>query len=172
VVDEKQTEENLEVLEQRDDIALLEEKNQVILADLQRLQADFANYRKRVNAEQSRLKDQILAEFAKEFLPVVDNLERAVSAKDASSESLEQGVRMTMKGIEELFQRLGITPIEALGQQFDPRFHEAMLQVESEEHANNEIVEELQKGYIYQDRLLRPSLVKVALNVKEVKNNE
>ncbi len=172
MVDEKQTEENLEVLEQRDDIALLEEKNQVILADLQRLQADFANYRKRVNAEQSRLKDQILAEFAKEFLPVVDNLERAVSAKDASSESLEQGVRMTMKGIEELFQRLGITPIEALGQQFDPRFHEAMLQVESEEHANNEIVEELQKGYIYQDRLLRPSLVKVALNVKEVKNNE
>lgn len=172
MVDEKQTEENLEVLEQRDDIALLEEKNQALLADLQRLQADFANYRKRVNAEQSRLKDQILAEFAKEFLPVVDNLERAVSAKDASSESLEQGVRMTMKGIEELFQRLGITPIEALGQQFDPRFHEAMLQVESEEHANNEIVEELQKGYIYQDRLLRPSLVKVALNVKEVKNNE
>lgn len=172
MVDEKQTEENLEVLEQRDDIALLEEKNQALLADLQRLQADFANYRKRVSAEQNRLKDQVLAEFVKEFLPVVDNLERAVSAKDASSESLEQGVRMTMKGIEELFQRLGITPIEALGQQFDPRFHEAMLQVESEEHANNEIVEELQKGYIYQDRLLRPSLVKVALNVKEVKNNE
>lgn len=172
MMDEKQTEENLEVLEQRDDIALLEEKNQALLADLQRLQADFANYRKRVNAEQSRLKDHVLAEFVKELLPVVDNLERAVSAKDASSESLEQGVRMTMKGIEELFQRLGITPIEALGQQFDPRFHEAMLQVESEEHVNNEIVEELQKGYIYQDRLLRPSLVKVALNVKEVKNNE
>jgi len=132
--------------------------------------ADLENFKKRLMREKedaSRFANEALV---KELLPVVDNLERAVShTKGGNEGSLVEGVEMILKGLLDALGKHGVVQISAVGQPFDPQLHEAMAQVESAAREPNTVLEEHQKGYLLKDRLLRPSLVTV---VKALKSNE
>ena len=132
--------------------------------------ADLENFKKRIMREKedaSRFANEALV---KELLPIVDNLERAVShTKGGNEGSLVEGVEMILKGLLDALGKHGVVQISAVGQPFDPQLHEAMTQVESADYEPNTVSEEHQKGYLLKDRLLRPSLVTV---VKALKSNE
>jgi len=138
-----------------------EEKNQHL-----RTLADFQNFRRR--KEEERVTDRQYAnrELVIGILPVLDNFERALAAaeKTQSYDSLIDGVKLTLRQLNDFLTKNGIKPIEALGESFDPNLHEAVMRVEDSEHPENTVVEELQKGYTMHDRVLRPSMVKVAHN--------
>ena len=103
----------------------------------------------------------------RELLPIIDNLELAIKAAaeaaDSTDTCLLDGVELTRKEILKVFENFHVEPIEALGKPFDPNFHEAVMREESDEHPENTVVNELQKGYLMHDRLLRPSMVVVAM---------
>lgn len=127
-----------------------------------RLRADFDNFRKRSDRERAEIERYALVEPARELLPVVDNLDRALAAA-GGADDLRRGVEMILRQLEEVLRRLGITSIPALGERFDPSVHEAVLHEESAEVAAPTVVQELQRGYRLNDRLLRPAMVKVAV---------
>lgn len=134
------------------------------LAQLQRLKADFDNYRRRMMQEQARWQDQAVGQFLLQVLPVLDNLERAVaSAEKADMEALRQGLDLTLRQFRDTLDRVGIQPVDADGQPFDPNLHEAMMRVEGGEAAEGTVLETLQKGYVFKGQVLRPALVKVAV---------
>lgn len=125
-----------------------------------RLAAEYDNFRRRSAKERENLYADVYAEALSVFLPVIDNLERA--AQYADGESVAKGVAMTLKGITDTLERLGITEIEAAGKPFDPEIHNAVLHVEDETLGESVVVEVLQKGYRKGDRVLRYAMVKVA----------
>jgi molecular chaperone GrpE len=130
----------------------------------QRLQADFANYKKRVGKEKERLKANATKELLSELLPVLDNFERALlSSKDNQelSDFLE-GMEMISRQLYDVLKKEGVEIIPTVGEEFDPKFHEAVMKVESDEHESGIITEELQKGYMFKEQILRPGMVKVA----------
>lgn len=131
-----------------------------LFARLQRLQADFDNYRKRVKAEKQEWTTMAVCELVKDLLPVIDNLERAKAA-EGSLESLVAGVDLVYRQLYSILEKQGLRVIEACGAGFDPNCHHAIMQVECGEPENT-VVEELQKGYKLHERVLRPSMVKVA----------
>lgn len=138
----------------------LREENAQVFARLQRLQADFDNYRKRVRAEMQDWATHSLCELVRELLPVIDNLERAKQAT-GTTEALLEGVDLVHRQFLSVLEKYGLSMIEACGIQFDPSMHHAIMRVEGAE-PENLVVEELQKGYRLKDRVLRASLVKVA----------
>ena len=125
-----------------------------------RLAAEYDNFRKRTAKERENLFADAYADALAVFLPVLDNLERA--AQFADGESVAKGVAMTLKGISDTLDRMGITEIEAEGKPFDPAVHNAVLHVEDESVGESTVVEVLQKGYRKGDRVLRYAMVKVA----------
>ena len=125
-----------------------------------RLAAEYDNYRKRTAKEREHLYADVYAEALAVFLPVVDNLERAAQFSDG--ESVTKGVAMTLKGIKDTLEKLGITEIEAQGLPFDPEVHNAVLHVEDDSVGESVVVEVLQKGYRKGERILRYAMVKVA----------
>ena len=125
-----------------------------------RLAAEYDNFRRRTQKERENIYADALEEALAAFLPVLDNLERAAMYNDG--ESVAKGLAMTLKGIADSLEKLGITEIEALGKTFDPLVHNAVLHVEDEAYGEGEIVEVLQKGYKKGDRVLRYAMVKVA----------
>jgi molecular chaperone GrpE len=133
---------------------------------LLRLQAEFDNYRKRMDRERRELGDHFAAELLAEFLPVLDDVERAQRAADASADpvlaSHRQGLDLIQKQFLELLKRRNVSPIEAEGADFDPNLHQAVGQEVSDEHREGEVIDDLRRGYQLGDRLLRPSMVKVA----------
>jgi molecular chaperone GrpE len=127
--------------------------------------AEFDNYKKRSAREMKDLAKFANESIAKELLLVVDNLERAIASASERcnpDDPLVQGVEMTLKDTLKLLERHQVVPIESLGKPFDPTFHQAMMQMEVEDRPANTVVQELQKGYMLHDRLLRPSLVAVS----------
>ena len=128
---------------------------------LLRTAAEFDNYRKRMDKERRDLAEYTAGEAIKDLLPIIDNLERALQAS-ALDDPLRKGVELIHKQMLEILRRRGVTPIEALGADFDPNVHEAVTQEESARHREGEVMEELQRGYKVGDRLLRPAMVKVA----------
>jgi molecular chaperone GrpE len=128
---------------------------------LLRTAAEFDNYRKRMDRERRDLAESTAGEVMKELLPIIDNLERALHAAE-QDDPLRKGVELIHKQMLEMLRKRGVTPIEALGADFDPNFHQAVIHEESAQHREGEVMEELQRGYIVGDRLLRPSMVKVA----------
>jgi molecular chaperone GrpE len=128
---------------------------------LLRTAADFDNYRKRVDRERRDLAEQTAGEAIKDLLPIIDNLERALQAA-AEDDPLRKGVELIHKQMLEMLRKRGVTPIEALGADFDPNVHEAVTHEESDQHREGEVMEELQRGYKVGERLLRPAMVKVA----------
>ena len=130
---------------------------------LARMQAEFDNARKRAAKEQQDFRDFALADTIKTLLPVVDNFERALQSKSEPGD-FRSGIELIYKQLRDVLTRLGVQPIDAKGQQFDPRFHEAVEMVDSTDAADHEVLEEWQRGYKYKDRLLRPAMVRVARN--------
>lgn len=127
-----------------------------------RLRADFDNYRKRTERERADIERYALAETLRDLLPVVDNLERALSAQSEAGD-LRKGMEMILRQFHEILKRYGLSPIPALGERFDPAVHEAVFHEESDSVTTPTVAMELQRGYRLNDRLLRPSLVKVAV---------
>ena len=126
-----------------------------------RLCAEYDNFRKRSQKEKDSLYADIKAETLKKFLPVYDNLVRALD-QSTEDEAYRQGVEMIMTQFNTTMEKLGVTEIESLGQKFDPAFHNAVMHVEDAEKGENEIVEVFQKGFIMGDKVIRFAMVKVA----------
>ncbi len=130
-----------------------------------RERAERENFRKRMQREKEDLARFANENLLRELLPIFDNLERAVSHSANGQEGgagLLEGVSLTLDQFQKVLEKFGVVPVTAVGQPFDPAWHEAMGQVESDEHPPNTVVQEMQKGYILNDRLLRPALVLVA----------
>ncbi len=130
-----------------------------------RAMADLENYRKRVQKEKDDLARFGNESLLREILPVADNLGRALDharQEGGGNEGLLQGVELTLSQMQRILEKFNVTAVSALGEPFDPAWHEAMGQVETAEHPPNTVVQELQKGYKLNDRLLRPALVMVA----------
>jgi molecular chaperone GrpE len=138
----------------------LEEANDVML----RLAAELDNYKKRVAKDRESLLKYAVQDIIQELLPILDNFERAIESgnKSKDCDSLLEGVRMISKQMYDALERKGVSRIDAVGNVFDPNIHEAVMQVASEEHPENVVVEEFQKGYILHDRVIRPSMVAVS----------
>jgi molecular chaperone GrpE len=128
---------------------------------LLRTAAEFDNYRKRMDRERRELSEYTAGEVMSEVLPIIDNLERALQAADAD-DPLRKGVELIHRQMLDMLRKRGVKPIEALGKDFDPNFHQAVIHEASAEHREGEVMEELQRGYVVGDRLLRPAMVKVA----------
>ncbi len=142
--------------------ALLREKT-VLQDRLLRTAAEFDNYRKRVDRERRELSDYAAAGLLTDLLPIVDNLERALEAPvTGETSAYRQGVELVHKQLLDLLRKRGVTPIDAVGELFDPNVHEAVVHEASDAHRESEVIAELRRGYMLADRLLRPAMVKVA----------
>lgn len=141
----------------------LEEKQQLHEQFLRNL-AEMDNLRKRTNREKEEISKFANENILRDILPVIDNLERAVehSEKTDNSDGLLEGVRMTLSQFAQVLNRFGVESIDAVGQPFDPAYHQAMGQLESTDHPANTVMVEMQKGYQLNERLLRPAFVMVA----------
>lgn len=135
-----------------------------LLDRLARLQAEFDNYRKRIAKENADFRDYAVSDAARLFLPTVDNFALALKNAQANPEEFRKGVELIYKQLQDALQKMGVQRIPAQGQPFDPRFHEAIEMVESNQVPDNHVLEELQPGYKIKDRLLRPAMVRVAKN--------
>lgn len=132
---------------------------------LLRVSAEFENYKKRASREMEEFRKFSNQSLIKELLSVVDNLELAMSSTsghEAIDQGLLQGLEMTHREILKVFEKFAVKPISASGEPFDPTYHEAVMQEETDEVPENTVVNEMQKGYLIHDRLLRPSMVVVA----------
>ncbi|HKG20737.1 MAG TPA: nucleotide exchange factor GrpE [Blastocatellia bacterium] len=146
-------------------VEALTQERAALYDQLLRRQAEFENYRRRMERERAEVYQRARAEVLLELLPVLDNFERALSSFESAggdSEAFLQGVQLIHKQLKDAVTRLGLQPVESVGQTFDPHLHEAVTIEASDEHEENTIIEEFERGYRLGDRLLRPAKVKVA----------
>lgn len=131
---------------------------------LKRQMAEFDNFRKRTEKEKSQMYEIGAKDIIEKILPVVDNFERGLSAvpEEEKGSPFVEGMEMIYKQLMTSFEEIGVKPIEALGNEFDPNLHNAVMHIEDEEAGENVIVEEFQKGYLYKENVVRHSMVKVA----------
>jgi molecular chaperone GrpE len=131
---------------------------------LLRKSAEFDNYRKRTERDRQSQYEAAAAAVMEELLPLVDDLERALKADPGSegADAYRKGVELISQQLQEVLRKRGVRPIDALGADFDPHFHQAVAYDAAEGHRDGEIIEEFRRGYMLGDRLLRPSMVKVA----------
>jgi molecular chaperone GrpE len=141
----------------------LKAERDTLLDRLARAQAEFDNARKRAAKEQQDFRDFATADAIKSLLPVMDSFERALQVKSEPGD-FRGGVELIYKQLQDALAKLGVRPVAAKGEAFDPRYHEAIEMVETTGAADHEVLEELQRGYKFKDRLLRPAMVKVAKN--------
>ena len=130
-----------------------------------RVSAEFDNYKKRSTREMDEFRKYANQTLIKDLLSVVDNLELALKSSNGNKKAdnhVLDGIDLTLKEILNIFERHYVKPIESLGKPFDPAFHEAVMREETDEHSENTVINELQRGYLIHDRLLRPSMVVVA----------
>ena len=145
----------------------LRQERDALLDRLARLQAEFDNFRKRNAREQQEFRDFALAEAIKLLLPVLDSFDRALAAPEASSDEFHAGIALINRQFHDALAKLGVEPIEARGHFFDPTLHQAVAMVETEEAEDHHVLDELQRGYMLKNRLLRPAMVRVATNSKK-----
>lgn len=129
-----------------------------------RLQADFANFRRRNEKEREELSSVVLQGLIKDLLPIIDNFERALAVEGATGTPLHDGISMVYNQLMESLKKNGLEVIKAAGEKFDPNFHQAVMRVQDPEKEDDTIEEEFQKGYMVQGRVIRPSMVKVVAN--------
>lgn len=142
--------------------AALEEKIAELEDRTKRQMAEFENFRKRTEKEKSQMFETGAKSVVEKILPVIDNFERGLAAVAAEEQdSFYEGMNMTYKQMLAELEKIGVTPIEAIGKEFDPNFHNAVMQVESEEFESGIIAQELQKGYMYRETVIRYSMVAV-----------
>jgi molecular chaperone GrpE len=157
-------EQGVEVTTLREELEEAKSQIEEYYSRLQRLQADFENYKRRTKVENEEFLKYASIDLIRELLEVSDNLERAIeSMKTADgANGLAEGMEMIRKQFCEILNRNGVTAIKAVGEQFDPHVHEAIMNVISDDYPNNEIIEEFKQGYILYDKVIRPSVVKVS----------
>lgn len=131
---------------------------------LLRKTAEFENFRKRTDRERLTLSDAAAAAIIEELLPLVDDLERALQVEPGAegADAYRRGVELIQRQLHEILRKRGVKPVEALGADFDPHYHQAVSYEPAEGRREGEIIEEFRRGYLLGDRLLRPSMVKVA----------
>jgi molecular chaperone GrpE len=161
--------EKAELVATRSELKRVETENAELKDRLARRQADFENYRKRVERERTDTYNRVVADVVAKLLPVMDNLKRALEA-EASVEAAESdefrhflsGVDLISKQLNGVLDALGVKPVAAVGEQFDPHIHEAVVTEPTDDHAPDTVIQELVAGYRLGDKLIRPALVKVA----------
>lgn len=137
-------------------------KNYVDIA--QRIKAEFDNYKRRTNKEKEQLYTDIKCDIVSQFVPILDNLERAISSSKVNSDqnSIVDGIEMVLKQFKEILIKEGVEEIIAEGAEFDPNIHEAVMHIDDDAYGQNQIVEVFQKGYKVNEKVIRHSMVKVA----------
>ena len=160
----EETPEQKQIRELTEQLEQARKQSEDYLDRLRRSMAEFDNFRKRTEKEKSQMYDMGARTIIEKILPVIDNFERGLAAIPEDSketpfaEGMEKIYRQFMKTLEEM----GVTPIEAVGKEFDPNFHNAVMHIEDENLGENIVAQELQKGYMYRDSVVRHSMVKVA----------
>jgi len=149
-------------------IATLRSEKQALYEQLLRRQAEFDNFRKRLERDRLESQDRTKADTLKQLLPILDNFERAlkhttVRDDEGNDGGLRTGVELIYKQLMDLVQKLGLEPIKAVGQPFDPHLHEAVTTAPSDEVPENTVLDELQRGYLYNGKLVRPATVRVSV---------
>jgi molecular chaperone GrpE len=142
-------------------------EKEALMERLARLQAEFENARKRAEKEKADFRDYATASVVEQFLPVLDNFELALKST-GSLEQLKAGVELIVKQMEEILRGMQVQPVAAVGEEFDPRHHEAMGSVEREDMPDQHVAEEVRRGYRLREKLLRPALVRVVSNPKQM----
>lgn len=156
-------EEQLQKLEQ--DCKRLEEEKRALFEQLLRRQADFENFRKRLEREKQEFRQMAQGNLVAEILPVLDAFERALATGDSGSdEDYRKGVELIYKQFADILAAAGLEPVKTVGQLFDPLIHHAVDKLETNEYPDHAVVAELQRGYTFRQRLLRPALVRVAVH--------
>ena len=146
-----------------DQLEALQRDKNALQDRLLRTAAEFDNYRKRMERERRELSEYAAADVLKDLLPILDNFERALQAPATpETEALRKGLELIHRQMLDVLKKRGVTQIEALGADFDPNFHEAVIHEASADHREGEVMQELQRGYLLGERLLRPAMVKVA----------
>jgi len=151
----------------------LRAERDALLDRLVRLQAEFDNARKRAVREQQDFREFAAADVIKNFLPILDSFERALKAggdsnsnSNSNSNDFRNGIELIYRQFQDALQKIGVQPIVSVGQAFDPRVHEAVEMVDTNEVPDHHVLDELQRGYRYKERLLRPAMVRVARNAR------
>src|ERR1700724_1436292 len=145
----------------------LRAERDALLDRLARLQAEFDNARKRAVREQQEFREFAAADVIKNFLPILDSFEGALKAGgDSNSSDFRNGIELIYRQFQDALQKIGVQPIVSVGQAFDPRVHEAVEMVDTSEVPDHHVLDELQRGYRYKERLLRPAMVRVARNAR------
>ena len=142
----------------------LKSERDTLVDRLARLQAEFENARKRSAREQQDFREYALADAVKELLPTLDSFERALQTSAGDKTEFRGGVELIYKQLQDALVKLGLRPIPAKGEPFDPHLHQAIEMVDTDDAEDHHVLEELQRGYKLKDRLLRPSMVRVARN--------
>ena len=151
--------------ETSDALEQLQRDREDLTRSLQRLQADFDNYRKRIERDRGAESSRSIALVVEQMLPILDGFERALAAHtDPAYEDYRKGFDLIYRRLWESLARLGLERIEAVGKLFDPHFHQAVERVDSTDHADGTVLGEMQAGYRFRDRVLRPAMVRVAVH--------
>jgi len=156
------------------DLASADKEAEEYLDYLKRLKAEFENYKKRSLKEREKMAKLAIEDLIKELLPVMDDLERALNSTKQSKDLsvLMEGVGMTLGQLKNVLKKQGLEEIKAEGEEFNPYLHEAVMQVSFSKYPDNLVVEEMRKGYKLNDRILRPSMVKVNKRTNKAKRDK
>ena len=153
---------------------LVQEKDNLskeYLKHLERLQADFDNYKKRQEKKQKEFIEFANERLINNLLSVIDNLERALDStkNEKDTKAIKEGINNTLKEFRNILQKEGVKPMQSIGHRFDPYKHEAVMKIETDKHSEDMVTEEFLKGYYIKSKVLRPAMVKVAVSTKEKK---
>ncbi|MCF7889956.1 nucleotide exchange factor GrpE [Candidatus Bipolaricaulota bacterium] len=171
---ESETEDESARLEElEEELKEKEETIQELKDRIRHLKADFDNYRKRQTSKKDEKVTREKGELIKDLVPLYDNLDRAFKSfeKNDDKDSFVEGVEKIYAQFAEFLEKRDIEPIKAEGEKFDPKKHEALMKVESDDHKHNEITEEFERGYTYKDKVLKPSKVKVNIKPSDSEGN-
>ena len=157
VKEEEVQDESQEVTNESSD----DEKYQDLMDKFMRLQADFANYKRRTEAQKTEYVELGVKKIVNDLLPVLDNFERALDSIE-EKDSTYDGILMIKNQLTDVLKKEGIVEMKALGEEFDPTYHHAVLTEDSDEYDSGYVIEVLQKGYLINDKTLRPAMVKVS----------
>ena len=145
-----------------DEIVELRKERDGLHDRLLRQAAEFDNYRKRVDRERRDLTQMAATDFVQELLPVIDDFERALQADAPGAESYRQGLEIIHRALMDMLRKRGVTPVDAVGAQFDPQVHQAVAYEDAPDRRDGEVIEQFTRGYRLGDKLVRPAMVKVA----------
>ncbi len=156
--------ENVEIEDLKTKLEKAEASSKDYLDKLQRNMAEFDNFRKRTNIEKASMYENGTRDTVEKFLPILDNFERAISSmSDEDKEnSMFKGIEMIFNQVIEFFENMGVEELAGVGETFDPNIHNAVLHIDDDSFGENVVAEVMQKGYKYKDKVIRPSMVKVA----------